>query len=301
VKRLGPDLKDLRPGNLKLPSDLKVPQPVKDLYLDLRDRSLLPLVALIVVATAAVPFLLSDGGQDEAEPIPSQLLAPSPDSGATASASLSVVEAQPGLRDYRKRLKARTATDPFEQRYTKPITKGAELNSASATTDSQKNSTSETAEGKSADDPGGGSGGGGGAAPGGDGGSGGETPDNLRVYTFTIDVQISHTETQPDGTTKMGPPEVRKGVRGPQPLPGKQKPVVTYLGVKARDDGPKALLLVSDDVTGVFGEAKCVSGIERCELLEVQPGFPELFEYGPDGQSYKIKITDIDIVQTGRP
>jgi hypothetical protein len=296
VKRLGPDLKDLKPGSLKLPSDLKVPQPIKDLYLDLRDRSLLPLVALILVATAAVPFLLSDDGEEEAAPIPSQLLAPSPDSDATASASLSVVEAQPGLRDYRKRLKARTATDPFEQRYTKPITKGAELNSASATTESQKKSSSKTAE-----DPGNGSGGGGGASPGGDGGSGGETPDNLRVYTFTIDVQISHTETQPDGTTKMGPPEVRKGVRGPQPLPGKQKPVITYLGVKVKDDGPKALVLVSDDVTGVFGEAKCVSGIERCELLELQPGFPELFEYGPDGQSYKVKVIDIDIVRAGRP
>jgi hypothetical protein len=298
VKRLGPDLKDLKLSSLKLPSEL--PGPLRDLYLDLRDRRLLPLVALIAVAIVAVPFLLSNGGGEGAGPASSELLRPSTATDATASASLSVVEAQPGLRDYRKRLKARTATDPFEQRYTKPITKGAELQSASPTTESTKKSTSTTDGSKADSGSGGGGGSGGGSGGAGGGGSNGQNPD-LRVYTFTIDVQISHTEAQPDGTTKMSEPEVRKGVRSPQPLPGKSKPVVTYLGVKAREDGPKALVLVSDEVTGVFGEARCVSGLERCELLEIEPGFPERFEYGPDGVTYQVKIVDIDVVQTGRP
>ena len=45
--------------------ELKVPPFLIDLYYDLRDRRLLPLVALVVVAIVAVPFLLG-GGSEEA-------------------------------------------------------------------------------------------------------------------------------------------------------------------------------------------------------------------------------------------
>lgn len=47
---------------LKMP-EMKVPTFLSDLYWDLHDRRLLPLVALIVVAIVAVPFLL--GGTRE--------------------------------------------------------------------------------------------------------------------------------------------------------------------------------------------------------------------------------------------
>ena len=39
---------------------------VTDLYYDLRERRLLPLVALVLVAIVAVPFLLSSGSEPEA-------------------------------------------------------------------------------------------------------------------------------------------------------------------------------------------------------------------------------------------
>jgi hypothetical protein len=295
MKRLGPDLKDLKPSNLKLPSELKVPGPVRDLYLDLRDRRLLPLVALIVVSIIAVPILLSQSGDDEG-PTPAELYAPSVGDDGAAAASLSVVEATPGLRDYRKRLRARDATNPFEQRYTEPITKGADLQSESETSAGQKSSTSDTS-GKGPSDDSGDSGGGGGS---GGGGSPGGQPE-LRFYTWTADVQISHTETQPDGSTKMSPPEVRNGIRPPKPLPAEAKPVVTFLGVKVKNEKTlKALMMVSDEVTGVFGDAKCVSGVEQCELLELEPGFPEVFEYGPNNVRYKVKVIRIDFIQTGR-
>lgn len=295
MKRLGPDLKDLKPSNLKLPKDLKVPGPVRDLYLDLRDRRLLPLLALLVVAIAAVPILLSESGEAEPPaPGPTAVTA-EPDQDAQAS-SLAVVEAQPGLRDYRKRLKAREATNPFKQRFTKSNTKGAELQSQSETSEGQKSSKS-TTDGGGSSGEGGGDGNGNGSGNG--GGSPGQSPE-LRFYTWTIDVQISHSETLPDGSTKMGAPEVRKGVRSPKPLPAEKKPVVTYLGVKAQSENTlKALVMVSDEVTGVFGDAECASGIGHCELLEMEPGFPVVFEYGPSGVRYKIKIIDIDFIQTG--
>ena len=51
-------MKRLKAGpELKMP-DLKMPQFLVDLYWDLRDRRLLPLVGLVLVAIVAVPFLL---------------------------------------------------------------------------------------------------------------------------------------------------------------------------------------------------------------------------------------------------
>ncbi|MGC1850889.1 MAG: hypothetical protein WA687_00455, partial [Solirubrobacterales bacterium] len=99
---------------LKVPeklAELKPPDFLANLFYDLRDRRLLPLIALVVVAIAAVPLLLGN----EAEPVP----LPQPPAGGgeatarSADASLVVVEANPGLRDYRKRLEGRTPTDPF--------------------------------------------------------------------------------------------------------------------------------------------------------------------------------------------
>ncbi|HEY8816805.1 MAG TPA: hypothetical protein VIP57_17130, partial [Candidatus Dormibacteraeota bacterium] len=101
---------------LKMP-EVKAPDFLADLYYDLRDRRLLPLVALVVVAIAAVPFLL--GGEVEQPTLPPPGAVALGSSGEKTS-RLTVVEATPGLRDYRKRLRGRSPTDPFLQRYTEP-------------------------------------------------------------------------------------------------------------------------------------------------------------------------------------
>jgi hypothetical protein len=85
---------------------------------------------LVLVAIARLPFLLGDSE----EPLPP----PSSSGGGGAQASgvggtLTVVEAEPGLRDYKKRLRARTPSDPFEQRYT-GLPNDAKLESTVATT-----------------------------------------------------------------------------------------------------------------------------------------------------------------------
>ncbi|HET9592633.1 MAG TPA: hypothetical protein VFP17_06940, partial [Solirubrobacterales bacterium] len=114
-------MKKLKGPDLKMP-ELKVPPFAKDLFEDLRDRRLLPLVALVLVAIVAVPFLLSDG----AEPKPVTVKpAPKP-AGASASA-LTVVRSTPGLRDYRKRLRGRTPTDPFKKPSSPQDLSGAQL------------------------------------------------------------------------------------------------------------------------------------------------------------------------------
>jgi len=284
-------VKKLKKGpDLKMP-ELKVPAFLVDLYYDLRDRRLLPLVALAIVAIVAVPFLL--GGSDAEEEAPVADRAPSAleADGASAS-SLTVVKATPGLRDYRRRLRRRSAEDPFHQRYTSPVLKGTKLGggddgSSTGTTTSTSTTkvtkTTEKSEGKtttevttqtneSSDTT-----------------TGKGQPQD--VYSFAIDVKIVQTTTAADGTAQTGEPIVRHGVLPPSALPAPEAQVVTYMGINPETRKP--LLLISDEVTAIFGEAKCLSGARTCQLIEVETGFPETFVFGPESVRYKINVLKV--------
>lgn len=93
--------------------DISVPKPLADLYADLRDRRLLPVVGLLIVAIIAAPILLSGKGGHE-EPIPEVGAIPTAEGGASQG-DFSVVPAATGLRDYKKRLAHREALNPFRQ------------------------------------------------------------------------------------------------------------------------------------------------------------------------------------------
>jgi hypothetical protein len=293
VKRLkGPDL--------KMP-ELKVPAFLVDLYYDLRDRRLLPLVALAIVAIVAVPFLL--GGDPEIEVQPSGPGGASISAVGTRSAELAVVEAKPGLRDYRKRLRSRQPTDPFEQRYTSPVLEGTELGgegspggsetstsvtktskSVTKTTkttegDTTKTTTTTTTDGTGAD-------------------AGGDADGELTLFSFGIDAKIVRTVTNPDGGKEKHPKTYRR-VTPPTALPSAETQVVTYMGISPETGKP--LLLVSDEVTAVYGEAKCLSGASTCQLLEVDLGLPIVFIFGPNGARYKITVLDVEPVVAAKP
>jgi hypothetical protein len=303
MKRLGPELKlpKLRARSSSSGGGPKVPTFVTDLYQDLRDRRLLPLVILLLVGIVAAPILLQSGSpepEDEAVPVP-----PVASASNASGRSLTVVEAHPGLRAPGKRLADRTPTDPFTQRYTGSVRNGGLPNEEStATTSTSEGGGGSVVEGgttASSGTP---------AAPeasppessgGSSGGAPAEDFSPGHLYTFTLDVQISRTEEQADGSKKMGEPTVRKDVKPPEPLPGAKAPVVTYLGVNYVKGKPRAMLMVSRDVGAVFGDAKCVSGTSNCELLEVEPGFPEIFEYGPNGVRYKFNVLKIEIARDG--
>jgi hypothetical protein len=89
-------MKRPRGPELKMP-EIKVPPFLSDLYWDLHDRRLLPIVALLVVAIVAVPFLLGGGGSEEAKPAHSGA-ASSLKREMTDVSELTVVRADPGLR-----------------------------------------------------------------------------------------------------------------------------------------------------------------------------------------------------------
>jgi hypothetical protein len=282
-------MKKLKGPELKL-SDLKVPAVLQDLYRDLRDRRLLPVVALILVAIVATPFLL--GGSDEAPPAPT---APIGGGGvAHDAAALTVLPAAPGLRDPNKRLAGRPAKDPFVQKYTAPVfQKGAAPAPESAAGGSGGTVVESSGEGstgvplpESAPVE---SGGGSEPAP---------APGELQIFTLAADVRLSHTEFGKDGQKKMSAPETREEVLPTTPLPGKKSPALTYLGGDPKT-AKRALLLVSPEVESLLGDGTCVSGTSTCQLLALEPGTPEVVEYGPNGVRYKIEVLKIYPVISG--
>jgi hypothetical protein len=291
-------MKRLKGPELKRP-ELKVPDFLADLYYDLRDRRLLPLVALAIVAIVAVPFLL--GGDPEIEVHPSGPSGASISEIETRTAELAVVEAKPGLRDYRKRLRGRQPTDPFEQRYAGPMLKGTELGgggdegsggdsetSTSVTRTSKSvTKTTKTTSGDSTKtttttmDAG-----------------GGDDDGELTLFSFGIDAKIVRTVTKPDGGKEKHPKTFHR-VTPPTALPSTERQVVTYMGISPETTKP--LLLISDEVTAVYGEAKCLSGASTCQLIEVELGMPITFVFGPDGARYKVTVLDVEPVVAAKP
>jgi len=291
-------VKRFRGPKLKL-SELKVPPMVRDLYLDLRDRRLLPLIGLVLVAIVATPFLLGGkGGQVEPAPAPNA-------GGSAREATLTVLPAEPGLREPSKRLAGRASKNPFRPHYTAPVLNQGAAPTVETSTGGSVTSLTETA-------PEVGSGGGGSSAttaespsvpqsPGGHGGGGGSggtgslQPGEIQLYSFAIDVKIAHTEVTDSGAKKMGEPETLEEVKPASPIPGKKAPVLTYLEVDT--GGKKALMLVSPEATSLFGDNKCLSGLSTCQLIALEDGMPEVVVYGPKDARYKFELLKIEPIK----
>jgi hypothetical protein len=286
VKRLGPDL--------KMP-DLKAPTFLADLFWDLRERRLLPLLALVVVAIAAVPFALKGKSHGEAQPA-------EPVAGAVASVASSgssrfvVVQAKPGLRDYRKRLAHhRTPHNPFKPHLPRPVKTHFGLPSEGSAGSSGSGPTfttgPETPTSPSGSSPGE-------APPSTSPPSTGGAPPKPHLVLFSWAIKVKITKSGGKSDPKKKPEStVQDRVLPQTPLPNEKQPVVTYMSVSKKG---KPLLLVSDGVSSVFGEAHCVSGEGVCQLLEVEPGFPVSLVYGPNEVHYTINVLKVGLVIVGR-
>lgn len=286
MKRRGPELKmpKLKGGEMKVPPFLS------DLYYDLRDRRLLPLVGLILVAIVATPILL--GGSDEPEPEPTS---PAIIGGtASASQSLTVVKAEPGLRNYRKRLGHRNPTDPFKQRFTAPQLNGAQLNEPTPAPTTEATGGTGEASPSTGSAPTGST-----AAP---SGPTATTTHHVTYFTWGINVQITKLPSEkvdPEATPEI---TTREQVLPQTPLPGPATPVVTFLGLSrdaAEQKEAKALFLVSDQVSRVSDNAECVSGREGCQLVEAKVGAPINLIYGPGETRYTVKVLKLETIVTG--
>lgn len=266
---------------IKLPP-LKVPSFLGDLYQDLRDRHLLPLVALLLVAIVAVPILLGGGSTDEeaGEAAPAEAATPSAAGGEEAGEL--VAKAAPGLRDYQRRLEQLEAKDPFEQQY-RDKQSGAGAGGGGGETSGGGGATTTPASS-------GGGGGGDTESPSTFPGEGTTTP-KLTYYSYAIDVRVTalgrQVGSEPKTTVRRNLPELTM-------LPGRATPAAIFVG--ATKDEKKALFVISSDVEAIFGDGKCVLGSQRCEMLMLEPGLPQTFVYGAGGRTFRIELLKIDLV-----
>ncbi|MBK5219629.1 MAG: hypothetical protein JJE35_07575 [Thermoleophilia bacterium] len=262
---------------LKL-SGIRVPAFLQDVYYDLKDRHLLPVAAILLVAIVAVPIAVASSGSETETP------SERGESGATMSTGgeepdTLVAESTPGLRDYRRRLNHQQATDPFKEKYA----------DSEQPSEGSGEGGSETAAGgipSSTESPGSTT-----FPPSEPSDEGNSTPGKLTYYSYAIDVRISGGSEGKKATVRKNLPELTM-------LPSRETPAIVYMG--STRDGKKAVMTVSSDVQAIFGDAKCVLGSETCQLLAMEPGLPQTFVYGGAGKTYKIELLKIHLVESDK-
>jgi hypothetical protein len=263
--------------DLKL-SEIKVPGFLQDIYYDLKDRHLLPIVAILIVAIVAIPIALSQSSPED--PQPGEAAGASAVASGGQSAQL-VAKSTPRLREYRRRLDYRQEEDPFVQQYDSE--EAAEGESASTPSEPSPTESSGSPEFSPAPEP---------SAPETGGAPG--THSELTYYSYAIDVRISTGSTE-EGGKKV---TVRRNLPELTMLPSRETPAIVYMG--STKDGKKAVMTVSSDVEAIFGDAKCVLGSETCQLLAMEPELPETFVYGGSGRTFKIELLKIHLVESDK-
>lgn len=271
----GPQIK--MPAKL---SELKAPAFAADVYHDLRDRHLLPLVALLLVAIVAVPILLSESGGSEEGAGTNGPSVASASSKVSPARQIVVSRSTPKLRSYHERLAHRTPTNPFRQLYTNGS--GGEGGSSSGEGEGEGSSGSGEGEGEvtvTHEE---------------------ETTitehHELKYFTYTIDVQIVPVSVK--GVPSTAKPTVRQRVPELTSLPARQVPALTFMEPAA--DAKRAVMLVSDGVKSVVGDNPCISGTETCQLLALEPGVPETIVYGGSERTYRIKLLKVNFEETNK-
>jgi hypothetical protein len=314
--------------NLSRPSlggpDLKMPKLLTDLYADLRDRRMLPLVALLLVAMVAAPILLSGGG-DKEEPA---TITPASVEGETKDAGLTVVPAEDGLRNYKRRLGHRVALNPF-RRPPEAEAKGARLSSGSGSGgESESESSPEpssssgaevvtttvggvTTETIAPDNPG--------TAESHRKSDQTETPGSESAEatepaepTPSTPAEPTHTEAStPEPSSSSKEPSAsaavvgytidaeagfvpktteKTGIAPMTKLPNKKHPLVLFMGLS--ENHRRALFLMTSNVTAYYG-GHCALDKQACQLIEVAPGKGVTFAAGYGESRYKLHLKRI--------
>lgn len=286
-------------------SSLQAPAFLADLFYDLRDRRLLPVVALVLVSIAAVPLLL---GGDAETSLPPARPSGGASTGPEGGSSLTVVEANPGLRDYRKRLEGRTPADPFASRGATGGGSGgggsegsAAASNASAGSGASSSPRPEPPSGGEADAPAkpvapesppssdGGSSDGNGSGGGGSRGGSSDDLDGKRLYGFRPDVRF--------GVAGSGQLALHDDLPLGSMLP-KKNAVVLFVGVT--QNGKRALFSVAPEVL-VRGDGGCVGGEENCRFLSMREGDAVDLLTDVPGRSYRLKVETLDFVELEMP
>jgi hypothetical protein len=247
-----------------------------DLVYDLRNRGLLPVVVLLLVALVAIPVVISRGGSDSA---PIADTAALQEAAADAPEGQSAVVAyEPGLRKYQDRLDKLSPKDPFEQQFSAATKAATELNGTvsgggptgtttptevSGDTVSSGGSTSKKKKGKK--------------------------KSTTKFVSYQANVLVG------DASAALAP---LNNLAPLTPLPSETAPVLIYLGPNS---GQYALFLVSNKVSQVTGPGICVPAPDDCAMLALTPGQTEDLVYDGDGKTYRIQLVGLKRVVSSKP
>jgi hypothetical protein len=297
---------------LKL-SELKVPDFLYDLFYDLKERHLLPLVAVLIVAIIGAPIYFKNSSKPEDEAPTTLPPAATASTVATGgqNGTIVVARSEPGLRDYRRRLKDYRALDPFRQQGGEP-TAATEATASEGAASTPVAPTEATIVGEESAPP---------VAEAPYEPPAYESPSlpatesspapstggtaHTRYASSAIDVRIvtvpPHSAGQKQPKAKRSKPkaQVRHNLPELTMLPARKVPAATFMGLT--NDGKKALFVVSSDVVSIFGEATCVVGSQSCQLLALEPHLPVTFVYGPQERTYRIELLKIDRTYSAKP
>lgn len=286
--------------DLKL-SELKVPDFLYDLYYDLKERHLLPLVAVLAVSIVVVPLALSrtTGSSSEGE---EGAAVATPSAVQGEASDLAVARSAPGLRDYRRRLRDAHALDPFRAASNaaagSEASEGASGSEAPAAAEASEPSSFAPVEAPAETVPPV-------SYPSEPEGSGTTTVTKTETETKyasqTVDVRIVTVTGNDGGARASAKPsaKVRHGLPELTMLPSRATPAAVFMGTSS--DGKKALFLVSSDVQSIFGDGRCIVGSQTCQLLALEEGVPETFVYGPKARTYRIEILKIAKTLSSKP
>ena len=267
-------------------SELNVPSALTDLYYDLRDRHLLPLLAVLAMAIIAVPIALSQTSGSSGSRAAKESLLAAPSVATSRSGQLVVAKAAPGLHPYRRRLGYLHAKDPFKQQYAKAestssaissTTSGASESGSSSTSASspEAGSTPVTSASHQAGES--------------------TTTSHPTYFSYAIDVRvISGTPQTGAASPSKSKPLMRRNLPELTALPSRKEPAAIFMGVT--QDGKKALLTLSSDIDSAFGEGRCLLGAQTCQLMALEPGLPETFVYGRQNRTFKIELLKVHLV-----
>lgn len=263
----------------------QIPEPLKNVFRDLRERRLLPLVIVLIAAIVAVPLLLSAGS--EAPPVTQGTLSSAESAQLSGGAEITdavVLAEVPGIRNYRKRLDSFHEQNPFEQQLT---------GVPKAVADAQAKAEAEATDAVDGATTGGSESG---------GATGGSTTDDAATGTdpgtATTDVPKSTKKTFGYFWTidakagVVGEAKEKNGVEMLDFLPGESHPVVQFIrGVGETS----AVFVVSRSVGDTHGDGKCRPRPDDCQFLALDVGESRTLEYEPDGLQYKIKLTGVHL------
>jgi hypothetical protein len=242
-----------------------------DVVYDLRQRNLLLVGIMLVVAIVAVPVLISASGPG-ASPGPVGLTA-NASAEAHPEGESAVLAYQPGVRNFKQRLNDLSSKDPFKQQYSAAAATAPALDQGTST--STSGSTPGTTLGST---------GSGGTGGNGSGKSKGKTKVKTETQTVVYETDVLVGESGGALTRLNRIPQF-------QFLPGPDKPVLVYLGTTS--GGTQALFLVSTDVSSVGGQGTCFPTADKCQLLGLNPGQSADMAYTPDGKTYHVQVAQI--------